>query len=206
MADLLLTNIGRLVTMDPDAGVIEDASVLCSGETIAWIGSSSDTPPIKDGQIVEHLDCGQAAVLPGLIDSHTHLVFGGDRASEFALRSSGVSYEEIARQGGGIKSTVAATRECSVDSLVESARPRLDAMLSRGVTTVEIKSGYGLNLESELKMLTVAARLNSEHPVNVVTTFLGAHTVPAEYKGRADQYVDLVCAEMLPAVAENNLA
>ncbi len=209
MTTLLLTGIGRLCTMakDGDDGVLADAEVVARAGRIAWIGSAGQgRAQIPDGEVFERLDCGGRAVLPGLVDAHTHLVFGGDRAAEFALRSSGVSYEEIARQGGGIRSTVRATRAASEDDLVAAARPRLDAMLRRGVTCVEIKSGYGLDLETELKMLRVARRLGGEHPIAVKTTFLGAHTVPPEYEGRADAYVDHVCADMIPAVAAEGLA
>lgn len=202
---LLLTGIGRLCTMS-DAGCIEGAQLLTRQGRIAWIGSPSDSPPIAEGEVVETLDCGGRAVLPGLVDCHTHVIFGGDRAHEFARRSAGTSYEEIAKQGGGIRSTVIATRGAGEDALVEAALPRLDAMLRRGVTTIEIKSGYGLDLETELRMLRAARRLGGEHPIRVVTTFLGAHTTPAEYAGRRDDYVSLVCEEMIPAVAQEGLA
>lgn len=144
-------------------------------------------------------------VTPGLIDCHTHLIFGGNRASEFEQRLEGVSYAEIAAQGGGILSTVNATRAASEDDLFASAKPRLEALMADGVTTVEIKSGYGLSLEHERKMLRVARRLGQELSVDIVTTFLGAHALPPEYKGRADDYITLVCDQMIPALAEENL-
>lgn len=187
-------------------GTVENAEVLVSNGLISWMGGAGQGAAQCGDRNVEQLDCGGNAVLPGFVDSHTHLVFGGDRASEFAQRASGVSYEEIARQGGGIRSTVAATREASEEQLVASALPRLDAMLQRGVTCVEIKSGYGLDLAGELKILRAIRALNKAHPIEVIATFLGAHTIPKEYQGRADDYVDLVIGEMLPAVAENNLA
>ncbi|TGG94210.1 imidazolonepropionase [Natronospirillum operosum] len=143
---------------------------------------------------------------PGLIDCHTHLVFGGQRADEFEQRLEGASYEDIAHAGGGILSTVRATRAASEDELHAQARPRLEALLRDGVTTVEIKSGYGLTTEDELKMLRVARRLGRELPVRVQTTFLGAHALPPEFKGNADGYIDLVCHEMIPAVAAAGLA
>ncbi len=205
MSATLLVGIGRLCTMGPQ-GILEDAEVLIRDGRVAWIGGAGRHPAAPDGEVFERLDCQGRAVLPGFVDSHTHLVFGGDRASEFALRSCGVSYEEIARKGGGIKSTVAATRAASEDLLTQAALPRLDAMLARGVTCVEIKSGYGLDTAAELKMLRVAKRLQAEHPIEVVSTFLGAHTVPAEFAGKRAAYVDLVCEEMIPAAAEAGLA
>ncbi|NIC03823.1 imidazolonepropionase [Billgrantia bachuensis] len=150
---------------------------------------------------------GQGGVMtPGLVDCHTHLVFGGSRAEEFEKRLEGVSYEEIARQGGGILSTVRATRAASEEELFRLARPRLEALLHDGITTVEIKSGYGLTVEDELKMLRVARRLGEALPVRVVTTLLGAHALPPEFKGDSDGYIDLVCREMIPNAAEQGLA
>lgn len=150
---------------------------------------------------------GQGGVLtPGLVDCHTHLVFGGSRAEEFESRLEGVSYEAIARQGGGILSTVRATRTASEEALFDMARPRLEALVRDGITTVEIKSGYGLSIADELKMLRVARRLGEELPVRVVTTLLGAHALPPEYRDDSDGYIDLVCREMIPAAAEQGLA
>ncbi|MFQ3787251.1 imidazolonepropionase [Halomonas sp. A29] len=150
---------------------------------------------------------GRGGVMtPGLVDCHTHLVFGGSRAGEFEKRLEGVSYEEIARQGGGILNTVRATREASESELFALARPRLEALMRDGITTVEIKSGYGLTVEDELKMLRVARRLGEELPVRVVTTLLGAHALPPEFKGESDAYIDLVCQQMIPAAAEQGLA
>ena len=143
---------------------------------------------------------------PGLVDCHTHLVFGGSRAKEFELRLEGATYEEIARAGGGIVSTVKATREADLESLVEQTRPRLEAILAEGVTTIEIKSGYGLDLETELRMLKAARQLGREYPVEVKTTFLGAHALPPEYKDRADDYIDFVRDKVLPAAARLGLA
>lgn len=152
-------------------------------------------------------EMGRGGVMtPGLVDCHTHLVFGGSRADEFEARLEGVSYEEIARRGGGILSTVTATREATEDELLELARPRLEALIADGVTTVEIKSGYGLTVEDELKMLRVARRLGEVLPVRVVTTLLGAHALPPEFKDDSDGYIDLVCQEMIPAAASEGLA
>jgi imidazolonepropionase len=170
---------------------------------IAWIGDPARVPPVH-AQAPRH-DGGGALVTPGLVDCHTHLVYGGDRAGEFALRLAGASYEEIARAGGGIVSTVRATREASEDELFASASARLRALLDEGVCAIEIKSGYGLALEHERKQLRVARRLGEVHGVTVRTTFLGAHALPPEYAGRSAAYVDLVCREMLPALHEEGL-
>lgn len=143
---------------------------------------------------------------PGLVDCHTHLVFGGNRADEFERRLEGASYAEIAKAGGGILSTVHATRAASEDELLQLALPRLQALIDDGATTVEIKSGYGLSVDDELKMLRVARRLGEALPVRVVTTLLGAHALPPEYQGRSDAYIDLVCEEMIPAAAAEGLA
>jgi imidazolonepropionase len=194
----------RLSPRADPAEVIEDAAIVTRDERIEWFGPASALPAhYRDGPI--RYDLGGALVTPGLIDCHTHLVYGGDRAEEFALRLAGASYEEIARRGGGIVSTVRATRAAGEDELFESALRRLDALLTEGVTTIEIKSGYGLDLDNERKMLRVARRLGRERPVTVVTTFLGAHALPPEYAGRADDYIDQVCNVMLPALADERL-
>lgn len=188
-------------------GAIEDGA-LAVDETgrIAFVGRRADLPGSPDSLASEIHSCDGRWITPGLIDCHTHLVHGGDRAREFELRLQGASYEEIARAGGGIVSTVAATRAADEDALVAQAVPRLQALLAEGVTTVEIKSGYGLDTATELRMLRAARRLGGAYPVSVVTSFLGAHAVPAEYRDNADAYVDLVCREMLPAVAAAGLA
>jgi imidazolonepropionase len=179
-----------------------DAIVVRDG-AIAWLGPEREVP--TQYTTMPHHDGCDALVTPGLIDCHTHLVYGGDRADEFALRLAGASYAEIAARGGGIVSTVRATREASEDSLFAAASARLQILLADGVCAVEIKSGYGLDLASERKQLRVARRLAEAHGVTVRTTFLGAHAVPPEFAGRGDAYVDRVCSEMLPALADEGL-
>jgi len=179
-------------------------AVITDGERIDCVCPMSD---LSDTDRAGLPVAGQGGVLtPGLIDSHTHLVFGGQRAGEFEQRLEGVSYADIAAQGGGIISTVRATREASENDLYASAEKRLQGLMADGVTTVEIKSGYGLTTEHEAKMLRVARKLGEHHPVRVVTTFLGAHALPPEYKDRKDDYIDLVCNEMIPAIADQGLA
>jgi len=186
-------------------GAIEDGAIAVAGERIHWVGSESALPAAIPAGVTVHSAEGRW-VTPGLIDCHTHLVYGGDRAREFEQRLTGVSYEEIARRGGGIVSTVKATRAASEDQLVESARPRLAALGAEGVTTIEIKSGYGLDRDTEVKMLLAARRLGESDALDVVTTFLGAHALPPEYSGRADDYIDFVCTDVMPRVAERGLA
>ena len=186
-----------------DYGTIEDGAVAVRDGTIAWVGQMSQCP---NGTADASRSLEGQWLTPALIDCHTHLVFGGDRADEYEQRLKGVSYEEIAAAGGGILATVNATRASDGDELFTSASQRLQTLLMDGVATVEVKSGYGLDVENELKMLEVARRLGSAGPVDVQSTLLAAHTVPPEYKGRADDYIDLVCDELLPAVRERDLA
>ncbi|MEE4235223.1 MAG: imidazolonepropionase [Anderseniella sp.] len=176
-------------------GLVEDAAIAIEGTGIAWAGARADLRPQYTGWLTE--DMGGRLVTPGLIDCHTHIVFGGNRAREFEMRLEGASYEEIARAGGGIVSTVKATRTASLDDMVADALPRVDHLLAEGVTTLEIKSGYGLDVETELNMLRAARRIGAERPVRVKTTFLGAHAVPAEFKNRAGAYIDEVCIPAL---------
>lgn len=197
----------RLATMAADAkapyGAIEDGVVMARDGRIAFVGPRSEAPSFGGAEVI---DCERRWITPGLIDCHTHLVYGGDRAHEFELRLQGASYEEIARAGGGILSTVKATRAASEAELFASADRRLSALLAEGVTTVEIKSGYGLEQQAELKQLKVARQLGRGRPVRVRTTFLGAHAVPPEFSGRSGDYADLVAGPMLEAVAAEGLA
>jgi len=188
----------------PELGVIERGVIAARDGRIAFAGARSDFPSGADA--AERIDCAGRWITPGLVDCHTHLVFGGNRAHEFELRLQGASYEEIARAGGGIVSTVAATRASSEAELVASALPRLDALIGEGVTTVEIKSGYGLNTETEMRQLSAARAVGRNRPVSIRTTFLGAHALPPEADGDKDRYIDLVCRAMLPAVAQAGLA
>lgn len=185
-------------------GLIEDAALVVEGETLAWVGPRAELPAAWRDRCTDEHDAGGALITPGLIDCHTHLVYGGNRAHEFALRLQGASYEAIARAGGGIVSTVQATRDASAAELEAAAGKRLRALMAEGVTTVEIKSGYGLTLESERKCLQVARTLGQTHAVDVRTTFLGAHAVPPEYAGQTDAYVDAV-VQMLPALHAEGL-
>ncbi len=194
----------RLATMaGAGLGIVEDGVVAASGGHILYAGPAADAPAFEAAVATR---CDGRWITPGLIDCHTHLVHGGDRAHEFELRLQGASYEEIARAGGGIVSTMRATRVASEDALVASALPRLDALIAEGVTTVEIKSGYGLELDTECRMLAAARRLGDERPIRVSTTFLGAHALPPEFAGDPDGYIAAVCDTMLPAVAERGLA
>ena len=181
---------------------IEDAAIVTSAGLIEWIGPRAELAPVEADRTV---DLGGAWVTPGLIDCHTHAVFGGNRSGEFEQRLQGVSYAEIAAQGGGIASTVRATRAASEDELFASARQRVQALMRDGVTTIEIKSGYGLDLANERKMLRVARRLADELPLAVRATCLAAHALPPEYAGRADDYIAHICDEMLPALAAEGL-
>ncbi|MCJ7780261.1 MAG: amidohydrolase family protein, partial [Acidimicrobiia bacterium] len=203
MKSLLVTDIGSLVTNDSVRagllGLVTDAAVAVVDGFVSWVGPEVDTPA-EYGDL-PRLDAGGGAVLPGFVDPHTHLVFAGDRSDEFARRLRGESYEEILAAGGGILSTVEATRATSEDDLYEAAAERVSRMLANGTTTVEVKSGYGLDVATEEKMLRVARRLDESLPIDVIPTFLGAHVVPAAYREDRDAYVDLVCGEMLDACA-----
>ena len=191
-------------SVDHGYGLIGDAALVVDGATITWVGPRAALPPELLARCTVQHDAGGALVTPGLIDCHTHLVYAGNRAQEFAQRLRGVSYAEIARAGGGIASTVAATRAASSETLAAAASGRLQQLLSEGVTTVEIKSGYGLSLAHERKALSVARELGRSHAVDVRTTFLGLHAVPIEFAGRTDDYVDAVI-DMLPTLHAEGL-
>jgi imidazolonepropionase len=205
--DSLWINV-HLATMTETGpyGMIENGALAISEGKIAWIGKRNALPPDLESKTVKVYDGEGGWLTPGLVDCHTHLVYGGSRAREFELRLQGATYEEIARQGGGIRSTVTATREANEESLLKQSAPRLVALMQEGVTTVEIKSGYGLDLETEIRMLRVARTLGEKYPVTVMPTFLGAHALPPEYEGRSDQYVDFVCDQVMPQVAAQQLA
>jgi imidazolonepropionase len=210
--DLLVTGASGATTAGATptgAGASGGAAGPCAigiaGDRIAWAGPERDLPP-EAGTAQHHWPVEGRLVTPGLVDCHTHLVFGGDRADEWERRLGGASYEEIAAAGGGIRSTVTATRAASDADLLDGAVRRAVALAAEGCTTLEVKSGYGLDLDTELRMLRVARRLPEHAPVSVRTTFLGAHTVPPEYEGDADGYIAFVCEEVLPAVAAEGLA
>ncbi|MEX2647687.1 MAG: imidazolonepropionase, partial [Alphaproteobacteria bacterium] len=199
----------RIATMAPKAGpygAIEDGVLGVAEGRVAWVGARGDLPG-PPASLARHVhDARGAWITPALIDCHTHLVYAGDRAAEFELRLEGATYEDIARAGGGILSTVRATRSASEDELVAAATPRLESLLAEGVTVVEIKSGYGLDLETEARMLGAARRLGATYPVTVVTSFLGAHALPPEYAGRSGDYIGFVVDTVLPEIARRGLA
>jgi len=214
-ADLLITHASQVLTIPShaqgpqrgdrlgDLAIIEDGAVAVSNGAIVALGSTVDLAACY--QAAQTIDAGGRVVMPGFVDPHTHVVFAGDRANEFEQRIAGATYLEIMNAGGGIMSTVRATRAASLGELVDQTRARLDRMLAHGTTTAEAKTGYGLELTAELKMLDAIAQLEAEHPIDLVPTFLGAHAIPAEYKGREDTYTDLVVNEMLPAVSSFTL-
>lgn len=196
----------RLATLSPNQpglGEVTNSLIASRDGQIVYAGEAAEAPRFE---AAETIDCQGRWITPGLIDPHTHLIFGGDRAHEFELRLAGASYEEIARAGGGIVSTMKATRAASEDELVASALPRLDALIAEGLTTLEVKSGYGLSLEHELTSLRAARKLGKIRPVSVKTTFLGAHALPPEYGADSDRYIEEVCQRMIPAVAAERLA
>ena len=193
----------RLATLNGGMGLVEDGVVVAKDGRIVYAGPAREAPALDASRRV---GCDGRWITPGLIDCHTHLVYGGDRAREFELRLDGASYEDIARAGGGIASTVEATRKASEESLIDQSLPRLDALIAEGATTVEIKSGYGLSLEQERKQLRAARALGERRPVDIVTTFLGAHALPPEAKGDKDAYIAQICDAMMPEIAREGLA
>jgi imidazolonepropionase len=213
-ADLLIVNAGQMLTCASpggpkrgaalaDPGLIEDGALACLGGQIVAVGRTAGVLALLDDPTAAHVvDAAGKVVLPGFVDPHTHLLWAGDRADEFEQRVAGATYMQIMQAGGGIMSTVRATRAASLDQLIEQTLPRLDGMLTHGTTTAEVKTGYGLDLDTEIKMLDAIRLLDEEHPMDLVPTFMGAHAVPAEYQGRTDAYVDLIVDEMLPAIAD----
>jgi imidazolonepropionase len=213
--DLLVTHASQLLTIPSheqgpqrgsrlgDLAIIADGALAVSAGSIVDLGATVDLAARH--QAARTIDAGGRVVMPGFVDPHTHVVFAGDRANEFEQRIAGATYLEIMNAGGGIMSTVRATRAASLDELVDQTRARLDRMLAHGTTTAEAKTGYGLELAAELKLLAAIARLDAGHPIDLVSTFLGAHAIPAEYKGREDEYTNLVVSEMLPAIGERGM-
>ena len=201
--DAIWRNANLATMANGHLGEVRRGIVACREGRIAYAGAPEAA---EDLVAVTEIDCEGRLVTPGLIDCHTHLIHAGNRAHEFELRLAGASYEEIARAGGGILSTMSATRAASEDQLVAEALPRVDALISEGVTTVEVKSGYGLETEAEMRMLRAARRLGSERAVTIATTFLGAHALPPEFAGNPDGYIDYLCVKMLPLVAAAGLA
>ena len=197
---MLLTNL-KAATLRDHYGLIEDAAILIEDGRIAWVGPRAEAPSGMHG-----INCQGRLVTPGLIDCHTHLVYGGNRAHEFEMRLGGITYADIAKSGGGIASTVRATRTQSEAELVASALKRLDTLLAEGITTVEIKSGYGLDERTEMKMLRVARELGKLRPVDISATYLGAHAFPPEYHDNRDGYIKLICEQVIPAIARLRLA
>lgn len=200
---------GHLATMADTGspfGEVRDGAIATSKGRISFIGRSADLPGKPHELAHDVTDLMGRWVTPGLVDCHTHLVFAGDRSGEFEARLQGASYEEIAKGGGGIRTTMKATREAKEEALFQAAVPRLETLMGEGVTTVEIKSGYGMETDTEMRMLRVARRLGETLPVDVQTSFLGAHVVPQEFDGRRHEYVDLICREMIPLAASQGLA
>ena len=202
----LLVN-ATVATMQDDKsyGLIPSGAIVVEEDNIVWIGKNSEIPVQFDNHSIEKIDCEMRLVTPGLIDCHTHLVYGGDRAREFEMRLEGASYEEIARSGGGINSTVKQTRSSSEEELFIHAQKRLSGLMNEGVTTLEIKSGYGLDTENEIKMLKVANLLAFKNQIRIQKTFLGAHALPPEYSGQKDDYINNVCDVMLPQAVKAGL-
>jgi len=203
--DSVWLDVNLATINENDYGIIENGALMITDGKIAWLGPRSELPEFD--VLATPLYQGKGGwITPGLIDCHTHIVYGGNRAKEFEMRLEGASYQAIAESGGGIVSTVKATRNADRETLYVSAKNRLNALMAEGVTTVEIKSGYGLDTETEVKMLEIARMLDEHHPIEIKTTFLGAHALPPEYKDNSDGYIDLVCGEMIERVVSENLA
>lgn len=218
MSSLLIKNASQLATLSStikgarkkeemsELNVIEDGAIYIVDGRIEAVGLSKELVPKYEAEADEVVNATDCLVTPGLVDAHTHVVFGGSRANEFERRLQGATYMEIMNEGGGIHATTRMTREATEDELFEQTKRRLDSFLTHGVTTVESKSGYGMNWETELKQLRVMQRLQKEHPIDLVPTFMGAHAVPEEYKGKEDEFVEHIINDMLPIVAEEKLA
>ncbi|RLA03674.1 MAG: imidazolonepropionase [Gammaproteobacteria bacterium] len=204
--DILFTGSHLFTAQGNEQQTIRNGALAVKDNIIVWLGEQSQQPERYKNPKKAYYELDQGWLTPGLIDCHTHLIYGGNRSDEFRKRMQGQSYEEIARQGGGILSTVSATRKASEETLLVSAARRLETLLNEGVTRVEIKSGYGLDLKTEIKMLEVARQLGESFPIDISTTLLAAHALPPEFKGQADAYIDHVCDVIMPAVAEANLA
>lgn len=220
LADLIITNANELLTISgnnsssprvkdglKDIGLVKNGAVAVKNGTIIAVGT---TPEVQESVEVDDntktLDCEAKTVMPGFIDPHTHTIFAGSRENELVLKLEGLSYLKILNQGGGILKTVNATRDADISTLIQNSKIRFDTMLAHGTTTVETKSGYGLTPGSELKLLKAAADLQIRHPIDIVSTFLGAHAIPPEYEGRPDEYIDLIITEMLPHIKDSKLA
>jgi imidazolonepropionase len=198
--------LATLAPGQPGLGIVERGAVAVRDGRITYVGPEDEVPAVLMDEILTVTNCDGRLITPGLIDCHTHLVYAGNRAHEFELRLAGASYEEIARSGGGIVSTVKSVRAASERDLLDQTLPRLDALVAEGVTTVEVKSGYGLDLENEQKSLRIARQLGQVRPISVATTFLGAHALPPEFRDDQTGYIELVVNEMIPAVAAEQLA
>ncbi|MCK5312383.1 MAG: imidazolonepropionase, partial [Desulfobacteraceae bacterium] len=204
--DHLFVNCNIATMTNNSYSPIIDGAIGVVGDKICFAGKKSDLSQDYEKRATIIHDMEKSWILPGLVDCHTHLVFGGSRSKEFEMKLSGVSYEEIAKQGGGIFSTVKDTRKESMDNLYNQALKRVNCLFNQGVTTIEIKSGYGLDLETELKMLEVIKKLDDNHPATIKATFLGAHALPHEYKGKSNQYIDFIVDQVLPEVKKQGIA
>jgi len=205
-SDTLFVNC-HLATMTGNAlSIVKNAALSVTGKKISWVGKKKDLPDNYTFRCRKVIDCNNGWILPGFVDCHTHLVWGGSRSDEFEMRLGGATYEEISKKGGGIFSTVNSTRNASKENLFFQASKRVDALLKKGCTTLEIKSGYGLNLETELKMLDVIQQLNKTFPLHIDATFLGAHALPPEFANNADGYIDFVIQTLLPEVKKQGTA
>ncbi len=211
MPDLIIHSAAQLITIQDegpkrgaaqgDLGIIEDGAVAVRGQQILAVGTTKEIRVLADGE-TQFIDAAGCVVLPGFVDAHTHAVFAGDRSNEFEMRLRGASYLELMEAGGGIMSTVRATRAAALEQIISQTRARLDRMLAYGTTTAEIKTGYGLDTATELKLLEAISELAATHPIDLIPTFIGAHAIPEEYQGRADAFTEVVVNEMLPAVNE----